>query len=570
MKSFFRKIFELIRVIRFIKLQELKDRLDQQGAFQQFSIVLIGFICLIGLLVIIGFTIPTIANVQIAVKFQKLSAGTAAVSRMEWNLAELRLIGNESYSHLSPRIPTDSLKTLNKDFQRVKYYLKPGSQQAMATGFATLTDLLAKPVTYQSYQEIQKAIKKITAGLNEVKAELQKLSSSVTKVKTGFLMVLLIIATLLILVAFFFWIRLALYITDRNLRAMESFNKVASQFNGGQLNLTIPDHPNQDFRDLKAGFTAYVQSFNNKIQTIKNQVNEIVLPIKSLSNTIKQNNLNYQDLKNRLQSVINKTYHKLDFVPEMADRIKTLNSNLTESQQKVNEIEEFMEDSVQVYQTNLQSLDEISAEFTQKDAFSKELISYFKTLSKIFDNIQHIITIFGGIADQTTVLSLNASIEAARVGTTDDGFNVAATQIDELADRIRVIPHELTNMINKVRKKMDTTVRNYEQSRFSFHKNPGVKYIDSIKASLNLFWSDLSQDLKDTQEVGVLIKIFAEKQKALEELTAFLASLIQKIPNNYEKATETLQVLGEDQQILNLINRLIAILVDLNHALDQI
>jgi methyl-accepting chemotaxis protein len=570
MKSFLSKILELIKVIRFLKPQELRDRLDQQSTIQQFTIILSGFIVLLGLLVVLGFTIPTVANAQIASNYQKLSGNTAALSRIEWNLAELRLIGNENYSHLTPRNPTDTLKALNKDLQRIKPYLKHSTQQTISAGFASIGNLLSKPVTYQIYQEIQREIKKIIADLNEAKLKLGKGSKSVAKVKIGFSLMLLILITLLILGAFYIWIKLTLYITNTNQRAIESFNQVASQFSDGQLNLTISDHPNQDFRKLKAGFATYVQSYKIKIQAIKNQVNEIVVPVKSLSNTIKQNNLNHQELKNKLQDVINHTYHKLDFVPEMADRIRTLNLNLTESQHRVNDIEKFMGDSIRVFETNLQNLDGISAEFMQKDAFSKEMINYFKTLSKIFDGIQHIVTVFGSIADQTTVLSLNASIEAARVGTTDDGFNVAATQIDELADRIRVIPHDLTNMINKVRKKMDAVVRNYEQSRFSFHKNPGVKYIESVKTGLNLFWQNLSQDLKDTQEVGVLIQIYAEKQKALEELTAFLASLIQQTPTNYEKARGTLQVLGEDQLILDLINRLIAVLVELNQALDQI
>ncbi|HEX3043572.1 MAG TPA: methyl-accepting chemotaxis protein [Bacillota bacterium] len=571
MKSFFRKISELIRVIRLIKPQELRDRLDEQGVIQQFTIILGGFTLIIALLVILGFTIPTVINAQMGLNYRKLSAEITAVSRIEVNLAELQLIGNESYSGLTPRIPDDTLMSLNKDLQTIKPYLKSESRQSITTGLSTLRDLLSKPVTDQGYQDIQTENKKINNYLNEAKTSLGKLQSSSMKVKLWFLLAHLSILTILALLALVFWIRLTLQIVDKHERAIQGINRVASQFNEGQLNLIIMDYPNQDYRNLKAGFTAYLQSYNTKIHSIKTQVNEIVAPLKSLSNMIRQNNINHQDLKNKLQEVINKTYHKLDFVPEIADRIKTLNSNLTESQQKVNNIQKFMEDSIQAFQTNIQHLEDISTEFIQKDTYSKEMISYFRTLSKILDSTQHIVTIFGSIADQTTVLSLNASIEAARVGTTDDdGFNVAATQIDELADRIRVIPHELTNMINKVRKKMEIVVRSYEHSRFSFHKNPGVKYVDSIKNGLNLFWNDLNQDLQETQEVGVLIQIFAEKQKALEELTAFLAQLNRQIPASYKKATATLESVEENQRVPDLINRLIQVLVELNQALDQI
>lgn len=80
-----------------------------------------------------------------------------------------------------------------------------------------------------------------------------------------------------------------------------------------------------------------------------------------------------------------------------------------------------------------------------------------RTLQQQAETIQRIADVIGGIAMQTHLLSLNASIESARAGEHGKGFAVVAHEVRELAHRARDASKEILASLHDVHDQADRT-----------------------------------------------------------------------------------------------------------------
>ena len=107
-----------------------------------------------------------------------------------------------------------------------------------------------------------------------------------------------------------------------------------------------------------------------------------------------------------------------------------------EISQSVSEARGQMEDLVQVSTQVQQSFDAMSETFTQLEIAIR---SIQKSMEKIVS-----------IAEQTNILAINASIEAARAGHEGRGFAVVAAQVKKLAEEIKALTGEVDAGVNDV------------------------------------------------------------------------------------------------------------------------
>ena len=108
-----------------------------------------------------------------------------------------------------------------------------------------------------------------------------------------------------------------------------------------------------------------------------------------------------------------------------------------------NEIAASVGDAQDRMQLLKNSSETVKADFGEMNGIFSELITSVKEIAGYTQSIT-------GIADQTNILAINASIEAARAGDAGKGFAVVADEVKKLAEQIKDMVSEVDKAIEKV------------------------------------------------------------------------------------------------------------------------
>ncbi|MFZ5896126.1 MAG: methyl-accepting chemotaxis protein [Myxococcota bacterium] len=168
------------------------------------------------------------------------------------------------------------------------------------------------------------------------------------------------------------------------------------------------------------------------------------------------------------------------------------------------------------------------------------VVSHMLDLGKKSQEIGGILEIINELSEQTNILAINATIEAAGAGEAGRRFAVVADEVRRLADRVGGSAKEIRELIDEIRAAVNTTVMATEG---------GTKAVD---AGARLF-SDAAQAFAQivglvgtTSEAAREIELSTKQQStAVEQVNQAAASVAQATKENEASSSQTLQTASQ-------------------------
>ncbi|MEM7184095.1 MAG: methyl-accepting chemotaxis protein, partial [Spirochaetota bacterium] len=319
--------------------------------------------------------------------------------------------------------------------------------------------------------------------------------------------------------------------------------------------------------------TEILYSFNNSTKNFKHTIKNIQIQSEKVSkesDSLKSQNLSLTDVVDKQVKATDRLFQEVNTIHNSTEEI---HAKSMQQKQHTEKTKQMMLD----FQTHIDSMiDSIEGIFAKykvvsdnvilsKDDFeqsSQEIQKIHSSTSKISE----VVSVITDIADRVNLLSLNASIEAARAGDSGKGFAVVAKEIAILAEKT----HENINLIQNIFKAM---IESINEGISSSEKSIGFifKIFDDIFATEEEFLKirDIITGQKEkNQQLIVNIQNLDVDANTIQEVTLGQNNNFKTIQETMEKFSESSEKVYQSAKVLkNLSEDLNGVSQTLNQTL---
>lgn len=172
----------------------------------------------------------------------------------------------------------------------------------------------------------------------------------------------------------------------------------------------------------------------------------------------------------------------------------------------------------------------------------KKTVNGMLKIEKSSKKVSEVATFLIDISEQLTLLSLNASIEAARTGTEGHGFSVIAHEITNLSDTTLTQTREAADYIKEINDAVKTGASALENTVESFHTIRNE--IDILKRIMNIL---INESSLYRETISKMMESFHHTEFEIENISSMVIEQKSEIHNVYSavwevnKALESLQ-----------------------------
>ena len=187
------------------------------------------------------------------------------------------------------------------------------------------------------------------------------------------------------------------------------------------------------------------EALDQAVETVDVMSENSASGAKTISVAVSEVTLGNQSLAQHVERVSGETLAIEKGIDEINQNVQALVTNATGIKQVNMDAASYMD---KVMESSGKSVDVVA-----------QINVQIEETNKAVSKIDQAVAMITSIANQTNLLSLNASIEAARAGEAGRGFAVVADEIRELADQSKNSAEEIQNIINHVKEQSEKTVR---------------------------------------------------------------------------------------------------------------
>lgn len=312
-----------------------------------------------------------------------------------------------------------------------------------------------------------------------------------------------------------------------------------SDLSKGQLTARIPlRQDNSEFNQVAISFNKMAETFDTIIGRLK-QIGQVLTTSASEIASASQE-----------QEII--IIEQEATTREIASAANEISSTAKEFAHTMNEVSLAAEQTSHLALKGKGSLNNMESIMSHMVEASSTIAGKLAVLNEKANNITSVITTINKVADQTNLLSLNASIEAEKAGEYGRSFAVIAREIRRLADQSAIATLDVEKMVNEIMTAVSSSVKGMDD--FTQEIRKGVGQVRSVSEHLGTIIEHVQIF---TARFDLINQGMQAQSTGAEQINEAIAQLSQSARHTTEAIHQfhkTIQELNQAANELSILN----------------
>jgi len=206
------------------------------------------------------------------------------------------------------------------------------------------------------------------------------------------------------------------------------------------------------------------QAFNRFVDKLQRIIRDVTTATHEVQDAAGSIHSQTQAIAAQLANHNNETDQVVTAITEMSSTAQEVAMNTTQVAEATHTATDEVAKAQECVDTSLTEISTLMAEINSA-------ADHIQSLNEQSQKINSVLSVIGGIAEQTNLLALNAAIEAARAGEQGRGFAVVADEVRSLASRTQASTLEINEMLSELHRLVSQAVAAMEESQQSCHRS---------------------------------------------------------------------------------------------------